>query len=66
VIHGAPDNAEPHRPVDGLRELPSRNAAAQRRAMQAAIANAVRAMRSTHGRRARTRGPDHLPPTNGV
>lgn len=48
------------RPMPDAADLPSRNAALQRRAMQAALANAVRAMRSrerftasshrTHGR----------------
>jgi hypothetical protein len=65
VIHAAPDNAEPLRPGDYLREMPSRNAAAQRRAMQAAMANAVRAMRSTNGRRAGSRRADGVPPSDG-
>jgi hypothetical protein len=52
VIQAAPDDSEPLRPGDVPREMPSRSAAAQRRAMQAAMANAVRAMRSTNGRRA--------------
>lgn len=60
------DDPQPLRPADGPRAMPSRNAAAQRRAMQAAIANAVRAMRSTHGRRVRGRGSDQLPPTGGA
>jgi len=65
VIHAAPDDAQPLRPADHQRELPSRSAAAQRRAMQAAMANAVRAMRSTNGRRAGGRDPTHVPPAGG-
>jgi len=63
VIHAAPDDAEPLPPSGSPREPPSRSAAAQRRAMQAAMANAVRAMRSTDGRRVGTRRTDHAPPT---
>lgn len=42
------------RPADPARGMPSRHAAAQRRAMQAALANAVRAMRSAGGKRNRS------------
>jgi hypothetical protein len=66
VIHVTADDPQPLRPVDDPREMPSRNAAAQRRATQAAIANAVHAMRSAHGRGVRARGSDHLPPTDGA
>ena len=47
-------DADPLRPADAARGMPSRHAASQRRAMQAALANAVRAMRSTGGKRNRT------------
>jgi hypothetical protein len=50
VLDLTPSDADPRRPVDDERARPSRNAAAQRRAMQAAMANAVRAMRSMAGR----------------
>jgi hypothetical protein len=50
-----PSPSEPLRPVGGPRQTSSRSAAMQRRAMQAAIANAVRAMRSQDGRRPRSR-----------
>lgn len=66
VLDMTADDPKPRRPVDDLRELPSRNAAAQRRAMQAAIANAVRAMRSTSGRHVRGRSSNRLPPTDGA
>jgi len=66
VIHATPDDAKPLRPVDDPRELPWRNAAAQRRAMQAAIANAVRAMRSAGGRHAPGPGSHRVPPTDGA
>jgi len=65
VIHEAPDDAQPLRPADHPRELPSRSAAARRRAMQAAMANAVRAMRSTNGRRAGGRASNNVPPAGG-
>jgi hypothetical protein len=51
VIHASPGGGTPPRPSDDPDTMPSRNAAAQRRAMQAAISNAVRALRSTGGRR---------------
>jgi hypothetical protein len=38
--------------------MPARNAAAQRRAMQAALANAVRAMRSSSRQRSADQGSD--------
>jgi hypothetical protein len=41
---------------------PSRSAALQRRAMQAAMATAVRAMRSVNGRRERSDGRQSAPP----
>jgi hypothetical protein len=66
VIHAAPNDAERLRPGDHPRETPSRSAAAQRRAMQAAIANAVRAMRSTSARRAGGRRADGVPPSDGA
>jgi hypothetical protein len=43
-------------PVDGPLALPSRSAAAQRRAMQAALTAAVMAMRARGGRRPGGRG----------
>jgi len=51
VFDATPSGSDPLQPIQDARRLPSRNAAAQRRAMQAALANAVRAMRSTGGRR---------------
>lgn len=57
VIRPIPPHPEPLRPVGDPRAAPSRNAAAQRRAMQAAMANAVRALRSPGGRR----DPGHRP-----
>jgi hypothetical protein len=66
VIHRALDDPQPLRPLDDPRKLPSRSAAAQRRAMQAAMANAVRAMRSTDGRRAGGQRAGHVPPTDGA
>jgi len=51
--------------VRDARQQPSRHAAAQRRAMQAALANAVRAMRSTGGRRGSGPHRDHTPPPTG-
>jgi hypothetical protein len=62
VIDARPDGSEPLRPVLDPRVLPSRNAAAQRRAMQAAIANAVRAMRTTTARDGRFRAARRPPP----
>jgi hypothetical protein len=52
VLHSTPSEPDPLRP----HERPSRNAAAQRRAMQAAMANAVRAMRSAGGGRSMMAG----------
>jgi hypothetical protein len=43
--------SQPASPVEGPEALPSRSAAAQRRAMQAALAAAVMAMRSQDNRR---------------
>jgi len=62
------DSAESEslRPVDAARGMPSRNAAAQRRAMQAALANAVRAMRSTGGRRDKNPGAGGTTRTGGI
>jgi hypothetical protein len=51
VLHPTSHDNDPLRPVAGARQMPSRSAAAQRRAMQAAMANAVRAMHSPGGGR---------------
>jgi hypothetical protein len=51
-----PSSSDPLRPIGGPHQPASRNAALQRRAMQAAIANAVRALRTQDGRRPRAPG----------
>jgi hypothetical protein len=66
VLPTGPANPDPLRPVDPARGMPSRNAAAQRRAMQAAIANAVRAMRSTSRRRGVDEASDGTTRTGGA
>jgi hypothetical protein len=53
---------DPLHPIRGAHRQPSRSSAAQRRAMQAALANAVRAMRSTGGRRGAIPRPRRTPP----
>jgi hypothetical protein len=61
MIHASPTDSSPLLASYRGSEPPSRAAAAQRRAMHAAIADAVRAMRSTRGQRPGGRaGP--LPP----
>ncbi len=62
------DSADPGslRPVDAARDRPPRNAAAQRRAMQAALANAVRAMRSAGGKRERNPEAGGTTRTGGI
>jgi hypothetical protein len=66
VLPTGPADPDPLRPVDAGRGMPSRNAAAQRRAMQAALANAVRAMRSTGGRRGRNPSAGRTTRSGGV
>jgi hypothetical protein len=57
VLPSDPAEAEPLRPAGVDAGMPSHHAAARRRAMQAALANAVRAMRSSRaGRRSAERG----------
>ncbi len=58
---GRPSARQPLLPIDDPQSLPSRDAALQRRAMQAALANAVRAMRSTR-RGSIGRGSYGVPP----
>jgi hypothetical protein len=53
-------------PIRDAHRQPSRNAAAQQRAMQAALANAVRAMRSTGGRRGSMAHQRRTPPSAGI
>jgi hypothetical protein len=57
-----PSPSDPLRSVNEPRRLPSHNAAQQRRAMQAAIASAVRALRSQDGRRTRSQDSFGPPP----
>jgi hypothetical protein len=63
VLDPAASGSDPLHQIAGARRQPSRNAAAQRRAMQAALANAVRAMRSTGGRRGSAPHRGRTPPT---
>jgi hypothetical protein len=66
VAHLTPPGPDPLPPVQGARH-PTRSAAAHRRAMQAAIANTVRAMRSTTGgRRSAMPGAGRTPPSAGL
>lgn len=67
MIHAQPDGPESLRPVLEPRAIPARNAAAQRRAMQAAMSNAVRALR-TPGARSGGAAPAQrgTPPAGGV
>jgi len=65
VLDVTPSGSDPLQPTHDARRLPSRSAAAQRRAMQAALANAVRAMRSAGGRRGSMPGTRHTPPSTG-
>lgn len=51
MLHPTPSGPDPLRPNQMTQALAPRSAAAQRRAMQAAMASALRAMRSTGGRR---------------
>jgi hypothetical protein len=62
VLDPTPSGDDLLRPTRDARGLPARNAAAQRRAMQAAIANAVRAMRTVDGRRGSRPGERRAPP----
>ncbi|MEA2194919.1 MAG: hypothetical protein QOG42_1353 [Solirubrobacteraceae bacterium] len=58
-----PDPSGPPRAVAELGAVPGpRSAALQRRALQGAIARAVREMRTTNGRRSRGSGPYGTPP----
>lgn len=64
VTSPPPDASPPLRPHGELGALAlSRSAAIQRRAMQAAMAGAVREMRSATGRRGRSLRPHGAPPT---
>jgi hypothetical protein len=65
VSHPTPPGPDPLPSVQGARQ-PTRSAAAHRRAMQAAIANTVRAMRSTTGRRSAMPGHGRTPPPAGL
>jgi hypothetical protein len=66
VLGPTSSGSDPLQPIHDARLLPSRSAAAQRRAMQGALANAVRAMRSTGGRRGSMPGSRHTPPSTGT
>jgi len=67
VLHPTPPGPDPHHPLPGARQTPKRNAAVQRRAMQAAMASAVRALSSTTGgRRSAMPGHGRTPPPAGL
>jgi hypothetical protein len=57
---------DPLHPIRGAHRQPSHNAGAQRRAMQAALANAMRAMRSTGTRRGSMAHQRRTPPSAGI
>jgi hypothetical protein len=60
IISTTPAGSDP-RPEDDPPVTPSRTAAMQRRATQAAISNTVRAMRTTGGRRLTWHRPGNTP-----